>query len=83
MPPPEVFEWLQEQPPSSVVIAALAAYDAGPLGLSAHLLHPGQERALEALAAAARPSAVPVAAPAVGKGGIGGARAGAAGSWEV
>lgn len=57
-PPPAALEWLQEQPPSSVILQALQSLQRGPQGFSAHLIYEAPERALKALAAAAKAGGV-------------------------
>jgi hypothetical protein len=57
-PPPEAVEWLRDQPPSSVIVQALESLQRGPQGLSAHLIYDASERAVKALAAAAKAGGV-------------------------
>jgi hypothetical protein len=57
-PPPAALEWLRDQPPSSVVLQALESLQKGPQGLSAHLIYEAPERAVKALAAAAKAGGV-------------------------
>ena len=58
LPPPSALEWLREQPPSSVILQALEALQQGPQGLSNHLIYEAQERAVKALASAAKAGGV-------------------------
>ena len=53
-PPLNVFQWLEEQPPSVAIDSCMKAYAKGPIGLSNHLIYEAPLTSVRALAAAAR-----------------------------